>query len=57
MYKIGITGSIGTGKTTIAREVEKRLFMKNYNVFVLDGDNLRLGLNKGLKFNISNAPL
>ena len=24
--------------------------MKNFNVFVLDGDNLRLGLNKGLKF-------
>ena len=47
---IWLTGLSGAGKTTIAREVEKRLFMKNYNVFVLDGDNLRLGLNKGLKF-------
>ncbi len=47
---IWLTGLSGSGKTTIAREVEKKLFMKDFNVFVLDGDNLRLGLNKGLKF-------
>ena len=47
---IWLTGLSGSGKTTIAREVEKKLFIKSYNVFVLDGDNLRLGLNKGLKF-------
>ncbi len=47
---IWLTGLSGSGKSTIAKEVEKKLFLKNYNVFVLDGDNLRLGLNRGLNF-------
>jgi len=47
---IWLTGLSGSGKSTIAKEIERRLFLKNYNVFVLDGDNLRLGLNKGLSF-------
>ena len=47
---IWFTGLSGSGKSTIAREIEKRLFFKGYNVFVLDGDNLRQGLNKDLSF-------
>ena len=47
---VWLTGLSGSGKSTIAKEIEKRLFMRDYNVFILDGDNLRLGLNKGLSF-------
>ena len=45
-----LTGLSGAGKSTIAKNVEKRLFQKNINVFSLDGDNLRIGLNKNLDF-------
>jgi len=47
---IWLTGLSGAGKSTIAKNVEKRLFQKNINVFSLDGDNLRIGLNKNLNF-------
>ena len=45
-----VTGLSGSGKSTIAKEIEKKLFLKNYNVFILDGDNLRMGINRGLGF-------
>ena len=44
------TGLSGAGKSTLAMEVERRLFQKGYQVFVLDGDNVRLGLNADLGF-------
>ncbi len=47
---IWLTGLSGSGKSTIAKEIEKKLFLKNYNVFILDGDNLRMGINRGLGF-------
>jgi bifunctional enzyme CysN/CysC len=47
---IWLTGLSGSGKSTIARNVEKKLFQRNINVFTLDGDNLRIGLNKNLTF-------
>ncbi|MEE2694745.1 MAG: adenylyl-sulfate kinase [Pseudomonadota bacterium] len=47
---IWLTGLSGSGKSTIAKNVEKKLFKKNFNVFTLDGDNLRIGLNKNLTF-------
>ena len=47
---IWLTGLSGSGKSSIAKGVEKRLFNKNFNIFVLDGDNLRLGLNNDLSF-------
>ena len=47
---IWMTGLSGSGKSTIAKEIEKKLFLKSYNVFVLDGDNLRMGINRGLGF-------
>ena len=47
---IWMTGLSGSGKSSIAKEVEKKLFLKDFNIFVLDGDNVRLGINKGLGF-------
>jgi len=44
------TGLSGAGKSTLAVELERRLFDRGYNVFVLDGDNVRHGLNANLSF-------
>lgn len=44
------TGLSGSGKSTIANEVEQRLAMMNRHTFLLDGDNVRHGLNKDLGF-------
>ncbi len=44
------TGLSGSGKSTLAMAVEQGLFVKGYNVFVLDGDNVRQGLNANLGF-------
>ena len=44
------TGLSGSGKSTIADEVEKRLALMNRHTFLLDGDNIRHGLNKDLGF-------
>ncbi len=45
-----LTGLSGSGKSTLAIEAERRLFDKGYQVYVLDGDNLRHGLNADLGF-------
>jgi adenylylsulfate kinase len=45
------TGLSGSGKSTLAHAVEERLFQLGLNTFVLDGDNVRHGLNKDLGFN------
>ena len=47
---IWFTGLSGAGKSTIAIEVEKRLFEAGKNVYRLDGDNIRYGLNSDLGF-------
>ena len=44
------TGLSGSGKSTIANEVEKRLALMNRHTFLLDGDNIRHGINKDLGF-------
>lgn len=44
------TGLSGAGKSTIANAVEKRLNLMNRHTFLLDGDNVRHGLNKDLGF-------
>jgi bifunctional enzyme CysN/CysC len=44
------TGLSGSGKSTIANEVEKLLFVMNRHTFLLDGDNVRHGLNRDLGF-------
>lgn len=43
-------GQSGSGKTTIAIELEKQLYDQGKFVIILDGDNLRTGLNQGLGF-------
>jgi len=47
---VWITGLSASGKSTIATELEHRLFEKKIKTFVLDGDNVRHGLNKDLGF-------
>ena len=44
------TGLSGSGKSTLANEVEKRLFSMGRHTILLDGDNVRHGLNKNLGF-------
>ncbi|GIO19185.1 putative adenylyl-sulfate kinase [Oceanobacillus oncorhynchi subsp. incaldanensis] len=44
------TGLSGAGKSTLANALEHRLFEQGLNSYVLDGDNVRHGLNKGLGF-------
>ena len=44
------TGLSGSGKSTIANAVEKALFDQQVHSYVLDGDNMRFGLNKNLGF-------
>ena len=44
------TGLSGSGKSTIANMVEKRLHALGHHTFLLDGDNVRHGLNKDLGF-------
>ena len=47
---VWLTGLSGAGKSTIAHAVERELFNQNINVYVLDGDNIRHGLNSNLGF-------
>jgi len=44
------TGLSGSGKSTLAHAVEKKLYEKGHLTYVLDGDNIRHGLNKNLGF-------
>jgi adenylylsulfate kinase len=44
------TGLSGSGKSTVANLVEQELFARGIKTFVLDGDNVRNGLSKGLTF-------
>ena len=44
------TGLSGSGKSTLAHAVEEKLFQKGCRTFVLDGDNVRHGLNSNLDF-------
>ena len=48
------TGLSGSGKSTIANIVEKKLHRMNRHTFLLDGDNVRHGLNKDLGFTESD---
>ena len=45
-----MTGLSGSGKSTIANAVELQLKQKGFHTFLLDGDNIRHGLNKDLGF-------
>lgn len=47
---IWFTGLSGSGKSTLAVALEKKLFDKGFKTYLLDGDNIRQGLNKDLAF-------
>jgi adenylylsulfate kinase len=47
---IWFTGLSGSGKSTVANEVEYQLNKKSIHTYLLDGDNIRHGLNKNLDF-------
>ena len=47
---VWFTGLSGSGKTTIANALDEELFSRGMHAYLLDGDNLRLGLNKDLGF-------
>jgi bifunctional enzyme CysN/CysC len=49
-FTIWFTGLSGSGKSTLANEVEKRLLTLGKHTMLLDGDNVRHGLNKNLGF-------
>lgn len=47
---IWLTGLSGSGKSTIAQHVEKYLHEEQFLTMLLDGDNIRTGINKNLSF-------
>lgn len=49
-FVLWFTGLSGSGKSTIANVVEQELFKKGFKTYILDGDNIRSGINKGLSF-------
>lgn len=49
-FLIFFTGFSGSGKSTIANLLEHRLFQRSIHTYVLDGDNIRKGINRNLGF-------
>ncbi|MFA5938591.1 MAG: adenylyl-sulfate kinase [Sinimarinibacterium sp.] len=47
---IWFTGLSGAGKSTVANALEGELFRQGFHSYLLDGDNIRMGLNKDLGF-------
>ena len=47
---IWMSGLSGAGKSTIANALEKRLYAMGKKTMILDGDNVRMGLNSNLGF-------
>ena len=47
---VWLTGLSGSGKSTLAVELEKHLWTRGVRAYILDGDNIRHGLNKNLGF-------
>ena len=51
---IWLTGLSGSGKSTIANELAVKLHNEGKLVYVLDGDNIRMGINKDLGFSVND---
>ena len=50
-FVLWFTGLSASGKSTLANIVEQKLYKMKYNTYLLDGDNVRHGLNSDLGFN------
>lgn len=53
-FVVWFTGLSCSGKSTLANELEKMLFEKGNHTYILDGDNIRKGLNSDLHFSIED---
>jgi adenylylsulfate kinase len=51
---IWLTGLSGAGKTTIGKNLEKELYRRGFLTQILDGDNIRSGINNNLKFTVED---
>ena len=51
---VWLTGLSGSGKSSIAERLEQRLHSEGFHAYRLDGDNLRLGLNRDLAFSAAD---
>lgn len=49
-YLIWFTGLSGSGKSTLANLIEVELHKKEFSTYILDGDNIRMGINKDLSY-------
>lgn len=49
-FVLWFTGLSASGKSTIARVLEQKLFLQGLRTIILDGDNTRIGINKDLDF-------
>lgn len=55
-YLVWFTGLSGSGKSTLANLVEIALHKQSLSTYVLDGDNIRQGINKDLHFSPVTPP-
>lgn len=53
-YILWFTGLSGAGKSTIANMIERQLYTQGISTYILDGDNLRHGLNQDLGFSFED---
>ncbi|GKT11424.1 MAG: adenylylsulfate kinase [Thiomicrorhabdus sp.] len=53
-YIIWFTGLSASGKSTVANALEQKLFQAGKHTYLLDGDNVRYGLNRDLKFSAAD---
>ncbi|HMO39132.1 MAG TPA: adenylyl-sulfate kinase [Saprospiraceae bacterium] len=51
---VWLTGLSGSGKTTIAKHLERKLFEQGFFAQILDGDNIRSGINSNLGFSLED---
>ncbi|GAY76888.1 adenylylsulfate kinase [Sporolactobacillus inulinus] len=51
---VWFTGLSGSGKSTLANRVERELFKREIHTYLLDGDNIRTGLNSDLGFSAAD---
>lgn len=51
---VWLTGLSGSGKSTIAQQLERLLFSEGYFAQVLDGDNIRVGISNNLGFSVED---